>query len=82
MENYREQLKEERKDIKARFIKLVEFINSAEFYRLSDNNKQVLRNQKKVMEEYLNILNLRTYENVDSFTITDLEIKPLTYDRC
>lgn len=82
MENYREQLQEERKDIKARFIKLVEFINSAEFYRLSDNTKQVLRNQKKVMEEYLNILNLRTYENVDSFTITDLVIEPLKYERC
>lgn len=82
MDSYIEQLQEERKELKARFIKLVEFINSAEFYRLSDNNKQVLRNQKKVMEEYLNILNLRTYENVDSFTITDLEIKPLTYDRC
>lgn len=82
MENYREQLKEERKDIKAMFMKLVEFINFAEFYRLSDNNKQVLRNQKKVMEEYLNILNLRTYENVDSFTITDLVIKPLKYERC
>ena len=82
MDSYREQLQEERKDIKAMFIKLVEFINSAEFYRLSDNNKQVLRNQKKVMEEYLNILNLRTYENVDSFVITDLEIKPLIYDRC
>lgn len=67
----REYLVEERKDIKARFMKLVEFINSAEFYRLSDNNKQVLRNQKKVMEEYLNILYLRTYENVDSFTIAD-----------
>lgn len=82
MGNYREQLQEERKDIKARFIKLVEFINSVEFYRLSDNTKQVLRNQKKVMEEYLNILNLRTYENVDSFTITDLVIEPLKYERC
>lgn len=64
MDTYREQLQKERKEIKARFIKLVEFINSAEFYRLSDNTKQVLRNQKKVMEEYLNILNLRTYEGV------------------
>ena len=82
MDNYREQLQEERKDIKAKFIKLVEFINSAEFYRLSDNNKQVLRSQKKVMEEYLNILNLRTYENVDSFAITDLVIEPLKYERC
>lgn len=34
------------------------------------------------MEEYLNILNLRTYENVDSFNITDLEIKPIKYERC
>jgi hypothetical protein len=39
MDTYREQLQEERKDIKARFIKLVEFINSAEFYRLSDNHQ-------------------------------------------
>lgn len=82
MENCRERLQEERKDIKARFIKLVEFINSAEFYRLSDNHQQILRNQKVVMEEYLDILNLRTYENVDSFVITDLEIKPLIYYRC
>ena len=82
MDTYREQLQEERKDIKARFIKLVEFINSAEFYRLSDNHQQVLRNQKVVMEEYLDILNLRTYENMDSLTITDLELKPLSYCRC
>lgn len=82
MDNYREQLQKERKEIKARFIKLVEFINFAEFYRLSDNNKQVLRNQKKVMEEYLNILNLRMFENIDSFTITDLKLDPIKYERC
>ena len=82
MDKYREQLQEERKDIKARFMKLVDYINSAEFYRLSDNNKQILCNQKKVMEEYLNILNLRTYENIDSFTITDLMVEPLKYERC
>lgn len=82
MDTYREQLQEERKEIKARFIKLVEFINSAEFYRLSDNHQQVLRNQKVVMEEYLDILNLRTYENLDSITITDLRLVPLKYERC
>lgn len=82
MDTYREQLQEERKDIKARFIKLVEYINSAEFYKLSDNHQQILRNQKKVMEEYLDILNLRTYENMDSFTITDLVIEPIKYERC
>lgn len=77
----KEYLVEERKDVKTRFIKLVEFINSAEFYRLSDKYQQVLRNQKKVMEEYLNILNLRTYENIDSLAITDLTLKPLRYER-
>lgn len=82
MENYREQLQEERKEIKARFIKLVEFINSSEFYRLSDNHQQILRNQKVVMEEYLDILNLRTYENMDSLLITDLRLVPLKYERC
>lgn len=77
----REYLVEERKEVKTRFIKLAEFINSAEFYRLSDKYQQVLRNQKKVMEEYLNILNLRTYENVDSLAITDLTLVPLKYER-
>ena len=81
MSDYREQLQEERKDIKARFIKLVEFINSAEFYRLSDNHQQVLRNQKVIMEEYLDILNLRMFENIDSFAITDLELKPIKFIR-
>ena len=82
MNNYREQLQEERKELKARFIKLVEYIYSAEFYRLSDNHKQLLRNQKKVMEEYLSILNLRMFENTDSFTITDLKLDPIKYERC
>lgn len=77
----REYLVEERKEVKTRFIKLMEFINSAEFYRLSDKYQQVLRNQKAVMEEYLNILNLRTYENIDSFAITDLTLVPLRYER-
>ena len=82
MDSYREQLQEERKELKSRFIKLVEYIYSAEFYRLSDNHKQLLRNQKKVMEEYLNILNLRMFENMDSFTITDLKLDPLKFERC
>ena len=82
MDSYREQLQEERKELKTRFIKLVEYINSAEFYRLSDNHKQLLRNQKKVMEEYLSILNLRMFENTDSFTITDLKLDPIKYERC
>lgn len=81
MDSYRERLQEERKELKAKFIKLIEFINSAEFYRLSDKYQQVLRNQKAVMEEYLNILNLRTYENIDSLAITDLTLIPLKYER-
>lgn len=77
----REYLVEERKEVKTRFIELVEFINPAEFYRLSDKYQQVLSNQKAVMEEYLNILNLRTYENIDSLAITDLTLVPLRYEK-
>lgn len=71
MDNYREQLQEERKDIKARFIKLVEFINSDKFYELSANNKQVLKNQKIVMELYLSVLNMRVFEDVNNITVPD-----------
>ena len=77
----REYLVEEQKEIKSRVSKLLDFISSAEFYKLSDNHKQLLRNQKKVMEEYLNILNLRMFENIDSFAIIDLEFKPIKFIR-
>ena len=70
-ENFKERLKVEQKELKEKFIKLVTFINSDKFYELSPNNKLVLKNQKIAMELYLDILNIRVYEDVDSAFIPD-----------
>lgn len=72
MEDYKERLIKERDELKEKFIKLVEFINSDKFYELSPNNKQVLRNQKIVMELYLSVLNMRVFEDVDKIVVPDL----------
>lgn len=73
MEDYKERLIKERDELKDKFIKLVEFINSEKFYELSPNNKQVLKNQKIVMELYLSVLNMRVYEDIDNIMVPDLE---------
>lgn len=72
MEDYKERLTKERDELKEKFIKLVEFINSEKFYKLSSNNKQVLRNQKIVMELYLSVLNMRVFEDIDKIIVPDL----------
>jgi len=71
MEDYKERLIKERDELKEKFIKLVEFINSEKFYELSANNKQVLKNQKIIMELYLSVLNMRVFEDVDKITVPD-----------
>jgi hypothetical protein len=53
MEDWKERLVKEQAELKEKFLKLTEFINSEEFYGLSSNNKQLLKNQKIVMELYL-----------------------------
>jgi hypothetical protein len=72
MENWHTELISEQKEVKERFVKLVEFINSEEFYTLSSNTKQVLKNQKIAMELYLSVLNMRVYEDIDKIVVPDL----------
>lgn len=74
MEDWKKRLIVEQKELKEKFIKLIEFINSDEFYELSINNKQLLKNQKIAMELYLSVLNMRVYEDVDKITVPDLGI--------
>lgn len=71
MEDYKERLIKERDELKEKFIKLIDFINSDKFYELSPNNKQVLKNQKIVMELYLSVLNMRVFEDVNNITVPD-----------
>ena len=72
MEDYKIKLIVEQKELKEKFLKLVTFINSDEFFNLSPNNKQILKNQKVVMELYLSVLNMRVFEDIDKIVVTDL----------
>ena len=71
MEKYKEILVKEQAELKEKFTKLVDFINSPDFYELSQNNKQLLRNQKIAMELYLNVLNMSVFEDVDKIVVPD-----------
>ena len=46
-------------------------MNSEEYYRLSHNNRLVLKNQKIAMDLYLQVLNMRVFENVDEIYVPD-----------
>lgn len=65
MEEYKERLIEEQKELKERFVKLVDFMQTEKFFSLSPNYRKVLNNQKIAMEMYLSALNTRIYEDVD-----------------
>lgn len=71
MEDLKERLIKEQKELKERLAKLTDFINSEKFYKLSENNRQLLKNQKIAMELYLNVLNMRLFEDVDEITVLD-----------
>ena len=70
MEN-KEKLIEEQKELKEKVSKLTEFMNSEEYYKLSPNNKLVLKNQKIAMDLYLQVLNMRVFENIDEIFVPD-----------
>lgn len=71
MEDWKVRLLVEQKELKEKLVRLVAFINSEEYYQLSDNNKSLLKNQKIAMELYLNVLNMRVFEDVDNITVPD-----------
>ena len=71
MEDYKERLIEEQQELKEKLSKLTEFMNSEEYYKLSPNNRLVLKNQKIAMELYLQVLNMRVFENVDEIYVPD-----------
>jgi len=71
MEEWKERLIEEQKELKERFVKLVDFMQTEKFFSLSPNYRKVLNNQKIAMEMYLSALNTRIYEDVDKANIPD-----------
>lgn len=71
MEDYKERLIEEQKELKEKVAILTEFMNSEEYYKLSPNNRLVLKNQKIAMDLYLQVLNTRVFEDIDKIYIPD-----------
>lgn len=71
-EELKNSLLKEKTELQEKFNKLINFINSEEYYTLSDNYKTLLVNQKIVMEMYLDILNKRLYEDIDNLVVTNL----------
>ena len=74
MEEWKERVLVEQKELKEKLAKLTEYINSERFYALSANNRQVLKNQKAAMELYLSVLNMRAFENIDDIYVPNLEM--------
>ena len=71
MEDWKVRLLEEQEELKEKLVKLVAFINSEEYYQLSENNRLLLKDQKIAMELYLNVLNIRAFEDVNNITVPD-----------
>ena len=71
-EPWNESIVSEQADLKRKYIKLVEYINSERFYNLSENEQKLLNNQKILMEAYIKILSTKLYDDIDNAIITDL----------
>ena len=70
-EPWGESILEEHKELKEKFAKLVDYINSDKFFSLSSNSKKIITNQKVLMESYINNLSIILYENIDTVFIPD-----------
>jgi hypothetical protein len=56
-----EKLKEEQQELKERLKRLIDFMNSEEFFTVPDGEKSLLNSQRAGMEMYLNALTNRIY---------------------
>ena len=70
-EPWGESILEEHKELKEKYTKLVDYINSDKFFSLSPNSKKIITNQKVLMESYINNLSIILYENIDTIFIPD-----------
>lgn len=57
----KKKLEQEHAQLKERLVELVDFINSEEFYKQNEVDKQLIATQRSGMEMYLNALSLRLW---------------------
>lgn len=57
----REKMEQEHAQLKERLRELTDFINSEEYYKLSETEKQLIAAQRSGMEVYINALSIRLW---------------------
>ena len=57
----REKMEQEHAQLKERLRELTDFINSEEYYKLSEAEKQLIAAQRSGMEVYINALSIRLW---------------------
>lgn len=67
MEEWKERLLEEHRQLKEKYMKLVEFMNSEKYFTFDDNTKAVFVKQRAGMELYLNALNIRVFGDTKNY---------------
>ena len=76
MEEWKERLLEEHKQLKERLVKLIEFLNSEKYFTFDDNTKAVFNRQRTGMEIYLSALNIRVFGKPEEHNVLG-DIMPL-----
>lgn len=72
-----EELKKEQYDAKAKLHELVDFINSEEYYSLSQSEKNIIGHRRVALEMYLNSLTKNIYDKEGSAFDMSSAIWPL-----
>lgn len=57
----REKLEKEQAELKARLAELVDFINSEEYYKLPEKEKNLIATQRSGMEVYMSAVSIRLW---------------------
>lgn len=77
MEDYKERMVEEQKELVERYIKLVAFCNSEKYFSLEENERKLLKLQKFGMEIYLQALQERLWGKSEDITTDSFSVIPI-----
>lgn len=74
-----EKLKKEQVELKEKLQALIDFINSEEYFTITDAEKSLLATQRAGMEMYLNALTNRIYANLEgpAFSFSSSTLLPM-----
>lgn len=70
-EPWGESILEEHTFLKEKYTKLIDYINSEGYYKLSPNSKKIINNQKTLIEAYLSNLSIKLFDDVENTFIQD-----------